>query len=391
MPRPKAHKCFSCRRLRIRCDQRTPCEYCAATGRHCEYPAKESPWVNHTVTGARIEECSSSESPSSKSHTPEVPTECSYVLSPVLRPTDATSFEISLFDTYWKWHRNTYVHESRPELNQYMEGLLISFFDMEVVRVSVLAYTGLLSSSESALEYTSNKLACQSRILNQAVDRLRLGTGSSTDALAVTVCSAILMDLLVCHPHPLIPVVNFDTRKGDYLGLIRGFQQSYRLSRPFYSESELRLIGGGIQSMPQGRVPFLEDVLHYTDDPSMEEALLALSTLVVEGVDERSPMTLRSFLYAVPRFHDAVYDRDPMALAILNILCSYFMLTGFYLHREHNIWVRHIEWYKDHWRYPWEPDLYDVVVTLKHRMLPRELVDFDPRNMGLECRIEALE
>lgn len=65
-------------------------------------------------------------------------------------------------------------------------------------------------------------------------------------------------------------------------------------------------------------------------------------------------------------FHNKVYDKNPVALALLNVYAAYQVMFRVSVDPRDNIWRDYMLWYQQHshqeWFASWEPALFELVV-----------------------------
>ncbi|CAN3474426.1 hypothetical protein DICA0_B00408 [Diutina catenulata] len=443
MPRPLKEKCSNCRRLRIKCDCTRPsCEYCRARGRVCEYPKRQPPslkWAQKTKEQIKIEEANGiARSNSTSSHSSSKSTD-SQTSPPIVSPqsdrssttslavssavssptysklnsptslTGASDFEVFLYGEFLKWWNDTYRMEWKTKFKiiKYRHGLFNMFFEHDLAKFSILAYQGLrfLTEKGQYSHETGNKslqhvytstvtwFGMQCRLMGEVVARIHKGQPSYTDLVLIRLVMPIMMDYLACHPDSDSPLVNFKGRKNDFVGFIRCSIIVGRLSNTYATLEENSYWYEPSKFSPREilpvKIPFLAKVAEFAPKEAVwMHCIGILNALVQECVGEGSRFALRRFLYyPFPAFFDMVYDQVPMALSIINIYCAYYAMTGYYAHRNSNLWINHMRWHASfcdgHWMAPWERDLYELVVE-KGYTFPNitSVWNFDPFNIN---------
>ncbi|CAN3353470.1 hypothetical protein DICA1_C06920 [Diutina catenulata] len=395
MARPRKVKCTSCRRLRIECDSGNPCEYCAATGRKCEY-AQVANWIAY-------EPRSDSESSRSPEADLSLSTASSFLARRLNSPTvltGVTPFELEIFDFYTVWWSRKYSSSvlKIPAVRAFRQLTHTLFFTSEFVRNGMLTYMSLQFLHTRAPEYLDQELAVvpfdnsscskayhqmstlfshQCQTVNSLVAKMTSGNCSQQEASHLMFACLHMYSTTVLHPHRVTPLVDFEHCKFDHLGMVRGLNVIRDMAMPFLAPED-RLVWKKMEEAEQELIdipihlPFLQSILRHVfryGDNAMdwERIVWRMNTTLEMACRARGDLQFHMLLFnSGDLFHELIYQKNPVALCILNIYTAYMLMFEMYIDPARNIWRDFMAWYAEYtegvWFAPWESALYELVM-----------------------------
>ncbi|CAN3500805.1 hypothetical protein DICA1_C13608 [Diutina catenulata] len=389
MPRPKKLKCSNCRKLRIACDRLQPCEYCVATGRKCEYIMPEEGWQGYSkvkgpTTVARL--------PLSE----PVMAIVTYAadLNNPSQLTGIPQFELDLLDYHTSWWLSR-ITEEIPEIRDYRQTNNRFFFTSSLVRNGMLSYMGLqflyreapkllegvdVPANESyalALEYTTSSFDRQCLAINDMIAKLNNEGLTPREASELMFAVSHLYLTTTIHPRRPSPLVDFEHRKFDHLGMIRGLHVVGDMAKPYLDPEETgqwswETLDHFVMTHGPLQMPFFirvaTHITNYGDFSYDWHALVAMmDTTLAQGASSRGSAQFHLLIsHSGDDFHNKVYDKNPVALALLNVYAAYQVMFRVSVDPRDNIWRDYMLWYQQHshqeWFASWEPALFELVV-----------------------------
>ncbi|CAN3357259.1 hypothetical protein DICA2_C09010 [Diutina catenulata] len=438
MRRKKANKCCSCRQLKISCDgQRPTCEYCASTGRHCEYELPDS--GQHARDPAR----SSSETPSDSSVysiacratdfvQPELSLQPFHGFTNVSMQMNLTPLQARLLKFMDDWVSCNFS-QSRDERSLTILFQLVPkhFNESEVVRQGLLTQSGVLmvqsydyhllqnaeftgDSTRAMLKYDPNLVAAyhyslhgfsvQIQELSRLLDRLRNGTITMGQTVQLLLGSILLILTCCCWSPSPMPLVNFTERKHDFLNTRLGVRATFLLAERLLQADSLysKIFDSSIMIQPPvivQWVPLFYNVLISLDcletplSPEARELVTGTLGRFSNSVIDCATMSTSVPLIQAASVMDSdfvamVYEQDVIALQILYLWSCFTLLATSYYHRDTNMFADYMRWYKNHclsrfgqWRFPWDASVYSVVIVKKYQPDWSSLPSFDPEEV----------
>lgn len=322
-------------------------------------------------------------------------------------------FELRLLHHYNRWGDRYHQLQDLRQLVLWKQVMPQMHMTSTLIKRCVFAFSGMLALADAAphtlglarVDDTAPAIAHLHRFAFASFDhQVQLTLALVRDLQNDTISPDHLGQLLVLTLFvmmvvgylPLMPMVDFVRRQGDYISLLKGtkathWQAYHRLKLPVLEYGMLP----GLE-LPQYRI--LPLVLPYFDlvnnhqltplliKPVVYQVLDTLSQAAWGCLHQCTDIPLFRFFYAAPNsWYDLVYDQQFAALSLVNLLCALQLLVGYQFDRNHNMQMEYMEWYRRHnfgsygqWRVATDEHLYEAVVTHKLRLAYADLKTFDP-------------
>ncbi|KAK6462077.1 hypothetical protein DFJ63DRAFT_141186 [Scheffersomyces coipomensis] len=400
--------CFSCKRLRIKCDQMRPrCEYCTHTNRECEYS-------NLTTIEFKPSYHKEKSVTIYQSNTP-----VQHNLNNVTTQLGITKFELKLlnfFHNYCLTDITNGVSNSTQSL--WMTQVPPLFTESKLIRNSIFSLASLnlyplsrdLNENKSApfradnllpesnelfiqaSKYFSNTLLGKNELINKLSNENYATQELHTKVVLATelsVSSMIIALFLSMHSHRILPLICFDRSEPDYVSICKGlyssiisFQSTFAYN-VFREVLEYHFI---IKVPPFKETPFpilvalRQDLeLEYLDKDlststteefnTMYEGLEVLHSCIYKSrMDGYSVPLLKWLSLLTTQFYDLIYSKNFYSLRILYVCACLVTMFKFQNYKESTIWVDFMNWYKEYnyekyggWKYNMDKSLYDIV------------------------------
>ncbi|CAN3354004.1 hypothetical protein DICA4_B01508 [Diutina catenulata] len=435
-PRHSVTRCSSCRRLKIKCDGRSPCEYCAATGRRCLYetpkrklkfkmvkPSSED--IHALFPSAREIKSYTLESVGSGGGVVPVIEPSFTNLQEQLQLSPVQSRLIAFISSFGRRYYEardpcleTIWAKFTPEL----------FLESELVKSSVYTYSGvilvrtynhkLLQDADfannnpqvmykyddrvvTAYQYSLYAFNTQVREISRLVTRLHEGTITVRQTVELLIGSMLIVGTLCNSPSSRMPLVNFDQRTGDFLSARLGVRVTFLLARKllanhpkllyiFFHNEQFKppVVTQWVPVFAQTRRWLTRhQTLSDHERAHLEGTLRRFNNSILECAKWNTDVPLMQAAGILD--HDTlamVYGKHVFALQIIYLYSCFSLLTSLYYNRENNMFVDYMWWYKEHcfsryrgWFFPWDASIHSLVLVKKyHPASMASLAWFDP-------------
>lgn len=412
--------CASCRRLKIKCDERRPhCEYCTHTRRQCIYPEDETSVVVNKNS-------------------------CS--LNAVLVQLSLTRFETRLVHFFFNYCIPMLSYGQIPTIEYAWKAEVPRIFvALEAVRLALFAFLSInLWPCVDMAEVQSEDRLVEIRHMNSPRGQLLMDPSALESALSADlykqtlgyfdkalkkslsltkhlkssasvddhgefmILGILLFGFLGIHPYKVMPLITFDVIDGDYLRPVETDFLSYARSFNRMASTSLEVMSshsiGSILSLSNESFPFQhiyplvenlhhemalyypfdeisslnqEEVAAYTQTINVLQLLLELSVL------RRYPLPLILWMEFFPDLiHVHIRQRHPLALHFVFMYAWFCIIIRFNLYEKENLWFDFIKSYADlSGLSSYESMLLDLITKYKCRIGPtkaRLLSSFDP-------------
>ncbi|RLV92006.1 hypothetical protein JA1_003391 [Spathaspora sp. JA1] len=383
MTRPKRRSrngCFSCKKLKIKCDEAKPsCEYCAHTNRDCIYPTPGVRGASQSST--TTPETSRSASPISRSPEPIEIVNPRRDLSLMQTTTilNVTPFELRLlkyFDhrciDFFSFGVNSKVHDTWkfkvPQL----------FSSSDLVKQSIYSFSGMTLLTEMELsgsvegnalipiyeiksKLLERTLAYFTKTLYQSRSSLtEMNTENQEKIKEMVISSILIFAFLGVHPYKLLPVISFDKSQPDLVSISRGIHEVIRVSVPVLLKSNLKelFIFKDLQVVPtmdSTSYPIITQLLQdlskaelpYDERKIIQRAIQDLHDAIYAVMYFKYPIPLfRWILIISDSYRDLLYQKHEFSIRLLYVFSSLCLIYSFHMFKETNMWIDYIRWFK---------------------------------------------
>ncbi|EGW30823.1 uncharacterized protein SPAPADRAFT_52021 [Spathaspora passalidarum NRRL Y-27907] len=410
LPKRSRNGCLSCKRLRIKCNEAHPCcEYCVHTNRECVYPPP-GPIKGSTSSSAS----STPGSSRSRSKSPRVTASSEPIV--ILNPTkdlvltqttsqmDISAFELRLlhffnhrcidFFSFGVNSRNTWKFKV-PKLlpgSDLVQQSIYSFSGMTLL--SEFELTGNMDSM-ALLPYDikdklfEKTLSYFNKTLAQNRERVVSINGNEEKAKEVLISSILMLAFLGVHPYKLLPLISFDRSKPDLLTISRGIRTILTQTLPVILNTDLRelmvfkdAIANLAPSIQEATYPLIIQLLEDLDTTELPEDERKICRDAIQGLNEalfacmyfKFPIPLFRWAIVIPdAYRDLLYEHHEFAMRLLYVFSCLCLIFQFFMSKEKNMWIDHMEEYKKYNDTRYGGFLYDLDHWLFELGVTREL------------------
>lgn len=394
--------------------ERPRCEYCVATQRRCHYPDDDANAITFVLAPTMKPEHDENEGKTTNSPT----VQC--LVSPLVAKLNLphtvmgmSGFELRLLQHYNQWGERYNQSQDLRQLVLWKQVMPQMHMLSVLIKRCVFAFSGMLALADTApevlwsdlLDDTAPALAQLHRFSFASFDhQVQLTLELVADLQKNTISPENLGQLLVLTLFvmmvvgylPLMPMVDFERRQGDYISLLEGTKATHWMA---YTRLKLPVLEYGmlpqLEMLEYSVLPLFKPYFSVIDDAELtppqlklvlSETLVILSQAVYECLHQCTDIPLFRFFYAAPStWYTHVYDQHFAALALVNLLCASQLLVGYQFDRQHNMQVEYMRWYRQHnlgkygdWRLEFDKHLYEAVVTQGLQLTYTDLKTFDP-------------
>lgn len=291
------------------------------------------------------------------------------------------------------------------------------FLTEEVVQRAIYTYLSMIYLTRFGSQYllASNALAAKDpkvthaykfgithfdkliQLVTKLTDSLKQGKLPTERLLGLFLALSIMYSILGFHPLLIGLLVDFET-KNDLVTIVRGMWATVDQSRDQLRESRIYQVIRCLQeAREQSSIPmdieretfhmkvstvpcvsyFFDQLYSMGYDKTTTESLIialrSVNASMKQCVEWNSPVSFFRFLiHSNDSFYELVYEKNPIALAVMAMACSVFMISKYWFDQDENHWIRFVKWYKLHcenmygtWKFSWEKAMYELAVVEK--------------------------
>lgn len=266
-----------------------------------------------------------------------------------------------------------------------------------------------LGASEGVLQlhrFGFANYSLQVQQISLLMTRLTNGDITTQEVTFLLAATMFLMSIVGSGPSDSMPLVNFTTKKGDMLSLLRGIRETHRLAEPYAYSPMFDLYRKDDFPYPVPILPVFDHYIElYTqqaqiDDFEFEPQKVEFMVLVLKQINRLVYISahdnddfefFRVFTRGEPDWFDMVYDLNIMGLNCLYLMAAYCLGYSYYFVRQDNMFMSYMEWYKTYcfaqyggWYFPADEAVYSLMVNKDYTFMEGERsVSFDPISLDL--------